>query len=112
MKAQTSVEFLLLLAATLVTLAGILAYLVASSSSMGSSVSGEVENTRQEASNILKSHLSFFPNLSQGPDVLGAVECGHTARFDIDELVRLHTGLLGKPRCPNFRKSGGKELII
>jgi uncharacterized protein (UPF0333 family) len=56
---QTSLEFLLLLAAMLVTLAGILAYFVASSSSMGSSVSGEVENARQEASNILKSESSL-----------------------------------------------------
>jgi len=44
----------------LVTLAGILAYLVTSSSSVGSSVSGEVENTRQEASNILKSQFGTF----------------------------------------------------
>ncbi|GEM_PF-6434313 len=55
MEGQTSVEFLLLLAAMLVTLAGILTYFVASSSSMGSSVSGDVENVRQEAVDLLKS---------------------------------------------------------
>jgi FlaG/FlaF family flagellin (archaellin) len=78
-KAQTSVEFLLLLAAVLVTLAGILAYFVTSSSSMGSSVSGEVENTRQEASNILKSHSSAFRNPFSGRERLGVVKCSCTA---------------------------------
>jgi uncharacterized protein (UPF0333 family) len=74
MKAQTSVEFLLLLAAMLVTLAGILAYLVTSSSSVGSSVSGEVENTRQEASNILKSQFGTFRTFLRD----GTLGCGGT----------------------------------
>ena len=109
-KAQASIEFLLLLAAVLVTLAGILTYFVASSSSMGSSVSGDVENLRQEASNILKSHSSAFQPFS-GTGCLGAVECGHTARFDIDELDRLHAGPLEKA-MPEFSKVRGQELII
>lgn len=66
MKGQTSVEFLLLLAALLVTLAGILTYFVTSSSSMGSSVSGDVENLRQEAVDLLKSD-SAAPSYSCGP---------------------------------------------
>ena len=60
-RAQGSVEFLLLLAVVLVTVAGVLAYFVASSSSLGSSVSGEVENTRQEAVNLLKSDSGELP---------------------------------------------------
>jgi hypothetical protein len=46
---------------------------------MGSSVSGEVENTRQEASNILKSHSSAFRNPFSGRERLGVVKCSCTA---------------------------------
>jgi len=60
-KGQTTVEFLLLLSAVLVAVAAVLACFVTSSSSMSSSVSGEIENTKQDALDLLKSNLSGLP---------------------------------------------------
>ncbi len=57
MRGQTATEFLLILAAILVVLAGVIANFLFSSSSVGSGVSGEIENTKQHAIEILKSEI-------------------------------------------------------
>jgi len=54
-RGQTAIEFLLIVAALLVVLAGIIANFLVSSSSMSSGVSGEIENTKEQAVQILKS---------------------------------------------------------